>query len=126
MSSEFGVSCSENSEKSSEKVIGGWVDLEGYRGVRRYPVWYISGIEQVQKRGQDTGIKKGVGREISDTGQTQVDGWWNSLVDVCLRGEIVWITFGVDVLRCLVHPHVVDGHDRREGQVFKIDRSEVG
>ena len=55
MSSEFRVSCSENSEKSLEKVVGGWVDSEGYRGVRRYPVWYISGIKQVQKRGQDTG-----------------------------------------------------------------------
>ena len=47
------MSCSENSEKSSEKVIWGWVDLEGHRGVRRYPVWYISGIERVQKQGQD-------------------------------------------------------------------------
>ena len=53
MSSEFGVSCSENSEKSSEKVVGGWVGLERHRGVQRYPVWYISGIEQAQKRGQD-------------------------------------------------------------------------
>ena len=57
MSSEFGVSYSENSEKSSEKVVGGWVDSKGYRGVRRYPVWYISGIEQAQKRGQDTGTR---------------------------------------------------------------------
>ena len=55
MSSEFGVSCLENSEKSSEKVVGGWVDSEGYGGVQRYPVWYVSGIEQAQKRGQDTG-----------------------------------------------------------------------
>jgi len=54
VSSEFGVSCLENSEKSSEKVIGGWVDSEGYRGVQRYPVWYVSGIGQAQKRGQDT------------------------------------------------------------------------
>ena len=53
MRSEFRVSCSENSEKSSEKVVGGWVDSEGYRGVQRYPVWYISSIEQAQKRGQD-------------------------------------------------------------------------
>ena len=56
MSLEFRVSRSENSEKSSEKVIGGWVGLEGHRGVRRYPVWYISGIGQVQKWGQDSAI----------------------------------------------------------------------
>jgi len=50
--SELGVwSHLENSEKSSEKVIGGWVDLEGHRGVKRYSVWYISGVRQVQKRG---------------------------------------------------------------------------
>ena len=56
MSSEFGVSCSENSEKSLEKVIGGWVGLKGHRGVQRYPVWYVSGIGQAQKRGQDTSL----------------------------------------------------------------------
>ena len=54
MSSEFGVSCSENSEKSSEKVVGGWVGLERHRGVQRYPVWYVSSIGQAQKRGQDS------------------------------------------------------------------------
>ena len=54
MSLEFRVSRSENLEKSSEKVVGGWVDSEEHRGVQRYPVWYISGIEQVQKQGQDT------------------------------------------------------------------------
>jgi len=47
------VSYLENSEKSSEKVVGGWVGSEGHRGVWRYPVWYISGIGQAQKRGQD-------------------------------------------------------------------------
>ena len=62
----------------------------------------------------------------SDTSQTRVDGQWNSLVDVRLRGEIVWIASSVDILRSLVHPHVVDRHDRRKGQVFEIDRSEVG
>jgi len=36
-----------------EKVVGGWVELEEYRGVQRYPVWYISGLRQAQKRGQD-------------------------------------------------------------------------
>ena len=59
------MSRSENLEKSSEKVVGGWVDLEGYRGVRRYPVWYISGIEQVQKRGQDTGSGTGSRSRVS-------------------------------------------------------------
>jgi len=49
------VSCSENSEKSSEEVVGGWVGSEGHRGVQRYPVWYVSGIGQAQKRGQDSG-----------------------------------------------------------------------
>jgi hypothetical protein len=50
----------------------------------------------------------------------------DSLVDVRLRGEIVWIASGVHIFRPLVHPHVVDGHDCREGQVFEIDGSEVG
>jgi len=54
VSSEFRVSCSENSEKSLEKVVGGWVDSEEYRGVQRYPVWYISGIKWAQKQAQDT------------------------------------------------------------------------
>ena len=43
-----------------------------------------------------------------------------------LRGEIVRIASGVDILRSLVHPHVVDGHHRRECQVLEIDGSEVG
>jgi len=47
------VSHLENSEKFLEKVIRRWVDLEGHRGVQRYSVWYISGIGQVQKWGQD-------------------------------------------------------------------------
>jgi len=37
-----------------EKVVGGWVKLEGLRGVWRYPVWYISGIRWAQKQGQDS------------------------------------------------------------------------
>ena len=55
----------------------------------------------------------------------RVNCQWNPLVDVRLRGETFWITTGVDVLWSLVHPHVVDRHDRREGQVFEIDGSEV-
>ena len=53
VSLELRVSCLENSEKSSEKVVGGWVDSEGHRGVQKYPGWYVSGIRQVQKWGQD-------------------------------------------------------------------------
>ena len=63
--------------------------------------------------------------EISATGQTQADGQWDPLV-VRPREEIISITSSVDILWSLVHPHVVDRHDRREGQVFEIDRSEVG
>ena len=37
----------------SEKVIEGWVKSEEWRGAQRYPVWYISGLGQAQKRGQD-------------------------------------------------------------------------
>ena len=53
MSLEFGVSLSENSEKTSEKVIGGWANSEGHRGVHRYPMGYISSVEQSQKQEQD-------------------------------------------------------------------------
>ena len=45
----------------SEKVIGGWVKSEGLRGVQRYPVWYVSGIRQVQKWGQDGGMDNSSG-----------------------------------------------------------------
>jgi len=41
--------------EASEKVVGGWVDSEGYRGIQRYPVWYVSGLGRAQKWGQDTG-----------------------------------------------------------------------
>ena len=85
-----------------------------------------SGLGLCMLRGTWSGTKEGAGREISDTGQTRVDGQRNSLVDVRLRGEIIRIASSVDVLRPLVHPYVVDRHDRREGQVFEIDRSEVG
>ena len=32
--------------------------MEGYRGVQRYPRWYISGIGQVKKWGQDNEDKE--------------------------------------------------------------------
>ena len=75
-----------------------------------------------------SGAKKRAEEEekISATGQTGVDGQRNPLVDVRLRGEIVWITSGVDILWSLIHPYVVNRHDRREGQVLEIDGSEVG
>jgi len=41
----------------SEKTVGGWVESEEWRGAQRYPVWYISGLGRVQKRGQDNGAK---------------------------------------------------------------------
>ena len=47
--------------------------------------------------------------EISATGQTQADGQWDPLV-VRPREEIISITFSVDILWSLVHPHVVDRH----------------
>ena len=65
-------------------------------------------------------------KKISATGQTRVDGQRNPLVDVRLRGETVRITPGVDILWSLIHPHVVNRHDRWEGQVLKIDGPEVG
>ena len=54
------------------------------------------------------------------------EGQRNPPVDVRLRGKIVWIASRVDIVRILVHLHVVDIHDRRERQVFEIDGSEVG
>jgi len=56
VSLEFRVSCSENLEKSLEKVVGGWVDSEGHRGVKRYSVNHVSSVEWGQKWGQDTGL----------------------------------------------------------------------
>ena len=50
----------------------------------------------------------------------------NPLVDVRLRGEVVWIASRVDIVRILVHPHIVDRHDRRERQVSEIDSFEAG
>lgn len=49
----------------------------------------------------------------------------NPLIDVILRGVLVWITPDVDRVRALVHPHVIDRHDGREGQVFKVDEPKV-
>ena len=94
------MSCSENSEKSSEKVIGGWVDSEGYRGVRRYPVWYISGIGQAQKRGQDNGVVAifGLGcvlNQVSSWGQMRfgLTGEWVKLGLVCVL--VCQVRFGL-------------------------------
>lgn len=48
------------------------------------------------------------------------------LIDIRLCRESVRFASNVDVVRVLVHPHVVNGHDRREGQVFEINKTEVG
>lgn len=50
----------------------------------------------------------------------------NILGDIILRREPVWFAPDVDIVRVLVYPHVVNGHGRRECQVFEINESEIG
>jgi len=48
------------------------------------------------------------------------------LVNVGLRRESIWFASDIDIIWVLVHPHIVNRHDRREGQVLEIDESEIG
>jgi hypothetical protein len=65
-------------------------------------------------------------KKSSATLQIRANGQKNPLVNVRLRRESIWFASNIDIIWVLVHPHVVDGHDRREGQVFEIDKPEVG
>ena len=75
----------------------------------------------IRHKGENGQRKNCIGHQPGQADEEQR----NALVDVCLRGETVWITSRVGIVRILVHLHIVDRHDRQGRQVFEIDDSEV-
>ena len=57
--------------------------------------------------------------DVGDSGHEDLLG------DKTLGRETVWFAPDVDVVRVLVYPHVINGHRRGEGQVFKINETDV-
>ena len=77
----------------------------------------------MRRKQQEEGEKsKEIDRQLPD----RKNKGRNPLVNVRLRRESVWFASDIDIIRVLVHSHVVNRHDGREGQMFEIDKSEIG